>query len=359
MTDQDPPEEEPIPEQEGSSPDESATSTSRDRSRHWSEGIFDMGPVLWESLQRAGSSAVISAGLIDAFKDLDLAKTPLAGVVGAMVSDALFGSTSVSSVVAATLADARLSELAALAIGEDLSAWYAELTRVADSISSTSLVLARAYPTWEVEQAANWATKAWEITARNAPAQPNVAEALHLASAGQSTTGVLEAGLTLTGKQAESPQMTEGLLSPGTMARRLRDRLAELDSSLPNRLDGAWERVSHAGPDALSQAAHSLQEAIDWTLRAAAPDAVVLEWHVQARRPATELSRGRPTRRLRAEYILRERAHDRKAVDMWLKALGELVSVIEEMKHGNSDRGLDAVIRLIPTVEGLLAFLLL
>jgi hypothetical protein len=58
------------------------------------------------------------------------------------------------------------------------------------------------------------------------------------------------------------------------------------------------------GPAAASKAAHCAVEALDRTLRAAAPDDAVLSWHATTGRPASELTDRRlPTRALRVRFL--------------------------------------------------------
>jgi len=98
-------------------------------------------------------------------------------------------------------------------------------------------------------------------------------------------------------------------------------------------------------------------ELVDWSLRIAAPDDDVLSWHALGRRPRSELHDGRPTRSLRAKFILRDRPDDRTAARLYLRALNDLVEIVQSLKHDLEANDVVAVARLIPTVEGLLIFL--
>ena len=187
-----------------------------------------------------------------------------------------------------------------------------------------------------------------------------------LAGIGRGVVGVGAASLTLTSDEPDEEVLDalgdsgeiRALLAREAVYGGLRPALATLDSGLVRRLDGAWERVGTPGPDAASQAANSLMELIDATLRAAAPDGPVVAWHARERRPADEIHNGRPTRTLRVRFILDGRPEAAAAVDLSRKALGEFVSLLQGGKHDTRPRSLESVAQLIPMVEGWLLYLL-
>ena len=72
-----------------------------------------------------------------------------------------------------------------------------------------------------------------------------------------------------------------------------------------------------------------------------------------------DLHGGKPTRALRIKYLLRDRPGEANAARLHLRALNDLVQVIQGLKHGPGEKDILAVTRLIPTVEGLLIFVLL
>ena len=123
-------------------------------------------------------------------------------------------------------------------------------------------------------------------------------------------------------------------LGPLTPSTELRALLTKLYPSLPEKLDGARERISRGGPDAVAQAATSLQEALDWTLRLLAPEGDVLAWHASERRLPSDLRNGHPTRPLRVRYIVRGHPEKQSSVGLYLKVLPELLQAIERHKHG-------------------------
>lgn len=216
-----------------------------------------------------------------------------------------------------------------------------------------------ARPTLEIERPIAVSTRAWDDIVRRASRDPSEVEGLRLFAAGRGTLGSVAAGFALLDEEIDNQDDDDAstLLSREGLAEELRNRLESLHPDLPSRLDGAWERVATAGPAAASQAAHSLMELVDWSLRIAATDDDVLSWHALGRRPMSELNDGRPTRSLRAKFILRDRPDDQTAARLYLRALNDLVEIVQSLKHDLEANDVVAVARLIPTVEGLLVFL--
>jgi len=217
-------------------------------------------------------------------------------------------------------------------------------------------------PEWEAPL--RLGAQALALAARLAPPTPDLASTWRLLDAGRTTLGMSTAGLLLTRPEEGWPdecllEDQDELVSGPEEARvRLRAALGDLDPRLVQRLDGAWERVSRDGPDAASQAASSLVELIDWTLRRAGPEKDVLAWHAGAARSPSELDDGRPTRGLRVRFIVRERP-DAAAADFYARAIGDVLRLLQGHKHGSGAQHLAALARLVPTVEAYLAFLLL
>lgn len=135
-------------------------------------------------------------------------------------------------------------------------------------------------------------------------------------------------------------------------------QLGVLHPSLPDRLQGAWDRVEQAGPDALGQAANSAVELIDLALRCVAPDSEALAWHAREGHRADLLHEGRPTRRLRAAYATRDRPGDEVAAQCYLDGLSNLMKALQGAKHGPDGRDVNGMRRLIPAVEAFLGWLL-
>jgi Predicted pPIWI-associating nuclease len=140
-------------------------------------------------------------------------------------------------------------------------------------------------------------------------------------------------------------------------------RLGAIDATVPELLEGAWDDLERNGPAAASKAAHCLVEVLDRTLRAAAPENAVREWHTATGRPAGEFGdRARVTRPLRVRYIAREAGGAKKLViaqyDSLIGLLTPLHGRLEGIKHA-STADVTMVRTLLLTVESFLAVLFL
>ncbi len=244
-----------------------------------------------------------------------------------------------------------------LLLAQDL----ARLADVSHQVTSQFAMLGDSIASAALRRAALSGMRGWENAVIAFVERPDAGRFFPLGALGRGTVGVGSAVATLLPERddiARDADDDSGLLQPESFALALREKLRSLSPRLPQRLDGAWERVSRRGPDAASQAAHSLMEAIDWTLRLAAPAPAVLAWHAAEGRPTKELNEGEPTRPLRIAWLLRERPREAKAARLHLRAIDDLVGVIQSYKHSDNEADVEAVARLIPTVEGLLIFVL-
>lgn len=137
--------------------------------------------------------------------------------------------------------------------------------------------------------------------------------------------------------------------------------IAGLDAVCPGaseQLLGAWERLDNPGPAAVSQAADSIVELVDRTLRALAPKDEVLRWHTSQSRSKDELHNGGPTRRLRIIYIFRSSEYPDRAARAAEHLVG-LCSLAQGEKHaGSGTAGLAALRLTLAGVEGALSLLL-
>lgn len=159
------------------------------------------------------------------------------------------------------------------------------------------------------------------------------------------------------------PSASEAAVDANTIGEehraQLRAALEVLEPRLLERWDGAWATLAAGSPNAASQAAHSIQELIDWTLRLAAPDDRVLEWHRSEGRPDAEVIDGRPTRGLRVRFLLGARADD-AAGKLFLGGLTKTVSALQQAKHGLEGPAGPIVIRsVLLNTESFLGFVLL
>lgn len=190
---------------------------------------------------------------------------------------------------------------------------------------------------------------------------PGVAvDFVRLEAAGRTTFGLASVSAFIT--RYTGPADVPGkdwLVAPTETRDQLLLRLKDLDEALPAKLHGAWDRASRPGPSAASQAANTLVELIDWSLRLAAPDEAVLDWHVAEHRSPTELHEGRPTRGLKVRFLLRYHGADGVAADTYAKHVAEILKLLQGGKHHLVDEDLTIIRHTIPSVEGLLSFVLL
>lgn len=174
-----------------------------------------------------------------------------------------------------------------------------------------------------------------------------------IALASQTAVGVSETGIKILQPDWEPDIPLEPV---GTD--RLDALLGAIHPDLPAKRQGAWRRIREGGPDAVSQAAHSLVELLDWTLRLMAPDDEVKRWmdaDPMRRRELAENS-GRPTRTMRAQLVVRDHPEHRPETALFVKAVAGLNTALQAPKHRlGASHSLDSYAM---TVEGVLLFLL-
>lgn len=170
--------------------------------------------------------------------------------------------------------------------------------------------------------------------------------------AGHGVAGLLGTEL-LTGELDEeqldeaSRRVDSGLVLPWQEARsaadaELADVLTRLDPTVPELLAGAWEDVGRRGPAALVKIATCAVEALDRSLRAAAPknDPAVLGWLSERGGPELIDSNGRATRTGQIRYLLRDRGRDARLVERQVESIAALandvVGRIQAAKHASN-----------------------
>jgi hypothetical protein len=245
----------------------------------------------------------------------------------------------------------------ATAYANRLTGLSAAITLVQELPSSTAIAQASAAAR-RVERLNTASLTSWRRLIVQSPVA--VVDLVRLEAAGRTTYGLANASALIT--RAIGPSDAPGkawLTAPAETRDELLLRLRELDAALPAKLHGAWDRTSRPGPSAASQAAGTLVELIDWSLRLAAPDQAVLEWHASENRSAAELHEGGPTRGLRVRFLLRYRGADGVAADTYTKHLAEILKLLQGGKHRLEDEDLTIIRCTIPSVEGLLSFVLL
>ncbi|WP_126641063.1 hypothetical protein [Embleya hyalina] len=139
--------------------------------------------------------------------------------------------------------------------------------------------------------------------------------------------------------------------------------LGDLDRTVPELLDGAWHTIRNQGPAAAVTIANCVVEAMDRSLRAAAPDDQVHPWHARNRRPSAEITKdGRPTRALRVNYVMRGFKGEAELVRAQIDALVTMTTRIsnhgQKLKHA-SQGDITTARTLVCTVESLLMSLFL
>lgn len=143
----------------------------------------------------------------------------------------------------------------------------------------------------------------------------------------------------------------------------MRERLGGIDPSVPELLAGAWDDLERNGPAAVEKASHCVIEVMDRTLRAAAPDAEVREWHRQSGRPKSEWEdQERPPHALRIKFLAQGLGGARTVAVAQFDSLTSLHTALrsrlQASKHAS--RGDLATVRsLLVCAEALLTLLFL
>ena len=249
------------------------------------------------------------------------------------------------------------------ALQASLSAQIESIRSAANLVETHNALLAGLRPSIEVARPAVLATRAWQDVVRVTPPTDDALYLPRLDVAGRTTGWAVHAGVVLTEQDDEELERIEAevvaSLGSRTASSQLRVGLAEIDERLAEKLDGAWERIIRGGADSTSQAANSLMELIDWTLRELAPNDAVLAWHSTEGRPAKELHEGKPTRPLRVRYAVRQYPEKNSSLNLYLKAVAELTDTIQGAKHGLDRNSRKALVPVAMVIEGLLHFLVI
>jgi hypothetical protein len=175
------------------------------------------------------------------------------------------------------------------------------------------------------------------------PVAPDLDELTFAVRASRSVAGIVAADLLVADGNLddEAGELLEAeIVEPwltGSEASRslLFTRLGVLDPYVPDLLRGAWSQVEADGPAATSMASHAVQEAIDRTLRAIAPNDVVLRLYAAGRLPNNAVyekdGERHPTRTGRIAAALHERHPDQpKLIAAQAKALATSVAFLTE-----------------------------
>jgi hypothetical protein len=252
------------------------------------------------------------------------------------------------------------SMASARSLTREFSAQFAAMRQVAELVEQQNRQLLRLRPRWEIAQPASLATRAFEDILRTATTNGTGALLSRVDAAGRTTGWTLDAStrLSVPAIDGDLEDATETALGPVGVSAELRVRLAAIDRELPTKLDGAWERIDNGGTDAGRQAAHSLMEALDWTLRLLAPEDDVLAWYAaQVPKPPNALDeKRRPTRSLKLRFTVRDNPEKAFAIDLYQRAIKGLVGSLQDPKHGIGTTDPRALAPVAMTVESFLLF---
>jgi hypothetical protein len=334
------------------------------------EPILRQAEEVREQMARTISGLVSPALLADAFGQAsrvsEMVRLPAAVVEMSALSHGLLGDSMITASLAARSANAALlhafSTTTALDLSRTTQAMVASLTELGALVENQNLALARLHPGIEVARSVSLATRAWRDvvqTSRGERGSPYFGRA---AVIGRGAGWAITSGIALTDSTDEITDAvhieTAAVLGAATTSATLREHLRALDPRLCDRLDGAWDSITRGGPDAASQAAHSLMELVDWTLRQVSPDDQVLAWHKAGGRPQSELHEGRPKRTLRVRFAVRDKPDKEPSLFLFVRATSGLVDALQGPKHGQQAHRKEALAPVALTVEALLLFLL-
>lgn len=294
--------------------------------------------------------------------------------VGTDVTRILAGSSAVSAWADAQNVHMKLAGLMKPLPGIAIPASpvLAQMSEMADRLTAHTSLLARLRLPAVLDQATAESARGWRMLIDRLSEQPTVS-LTSTSIAGTFTLGTSVSARILrttfddadeVGEIDEEVKEPKGLLTAITIGEQYRQQLhgalGALDPRLLERWNGAWERLVVEGPDGPSQAAHSIQELIDWTLRLAAPRDDVLAWHKAKGGTEDQLNKdGLPTRGLMMRYILGGRADD-KAGKLFMSSLNKIVEALQQAKHAFDGPAGPAMIRsVLLNAESFLGFVLI
>lgn len=278
-------------------------------------------------------------------------------------------SSSAAAIAETYLISARVAGAASLGAGAGLQDLTKELSlgiaaKLVAQLSDATLFLNQFEAPPELQRATTVSARAWRLLLGDSWEKQQAARIDRISCAGIQAVAAASVAVLLTDEDERRDfELHETLPGswpdgPTRVREQLYQTLAELHPKLPLRLQGAWDCVRRPGPDGASQAAHSLQELIDWTLRLAAPDEDVLRWHRTTGRDMKELPNRKPTRNLRAKYVLRDRPSEHTSARLFLRSMADLTTSLQQTKHGLHCVNEPIIGYLILNVESLLGFLL-
>jgi hypothetical protein len=313
---------------------------------------------------------------VDQFKLMDKI-TPLAAhqlqlSTSADLARIVFPNSGVETWRLSLLAQSNVARLANVQLPDVTPALLGVIAARTDVAAGLSERLAVNLPGTALSRATAQTARAWQ---RYTALKPTAHRLEMSAAAGSTVGGIIGSDLLLATEDADAEELAADIdaqvVEPwqnGTIAARadLHAVLGAIDPSIADFLIGGWEDVDRKGAAAASKIAHCVVEAVDHTLRALAPPEAAAAWlRQEGRTPAkTDFDHnGKPTRRGRIAYALRNRPGDRLLVQNQEAALVGLVAQVQGqaqgIKHAPGAATVTYAQTLLVTAEGLLMQLVL
>ncbi|MET7374802.1 hypothetical protein [Micromonospora arida] len=331
-----------------------------------------------QTIQDIARTAMPNASVlaVDQFRFLDkvtpLAVQPLQLSVSADLARNVFANTAVETWRMSLLAQSNVARLASVQLSDVSPALLGVLAARAEVAAGLSERLAGNFPGKVLDGATAQTARAWQ---RYTALKPTAHRLEMSAAAGSAVGGIIGSDLLLITEGVEAEELAADIdaqvVEPwhtGAIAARtdLHAALQAIDPSIADFLIGGWEDVERKGAAAASKIAHCVVEAVDHTLRALAPPEAAAAWlRRDGRTPAkTDFDdKGKPTRRGRIAYALRNRPGDRLLVQNQEAALAGLVAQVQGqaqgVKHAPGAATVTYAQTLLVTAEGLLMQLVL
>ncbi|GIF10334.1 hypothetical protein [Actinoplanes teichomyceticus] len=287
------------------------------------------------AMPNAASLAVDQFKLFDRITPAASHRSQLSATAG--LARAVFPGTGVETWRVSLLTRSNVARLADVRLPGVPPALLGVLAARTDVAAGLAERLAVSIPGAAVDRATARTARAWQ---RYTALKPTAHRLRMSAAAGSVVGGIIGGDLLLATEDGDAEELAGDIgaqvVEPwhaGTVAARteLHAALRAIDPSIADFLIGAWEDVERKGAAAASKIAHCVVEAVDHTLRAlAAPDAAAAWLRRDGRSPAkTDFDGGKPTRRGRIAYALRDRPGDRLLVQNQEAALAGLVAQLQ------------------------------
>jgi hypothetical protein len=324
----------------------------------------------------------MSAVVLPNLRGLDRATPPTLRLIEqantARLSKAILGESALSSWRVALQANSQLEELSkAFAAAHRLPvppSVLADLARIGTAqVRLTSWAVDQDPGRRLLGELSGRPLSMWRDLVVGLPVRPGTGQLRVSAFAGHGTLGLLGGDVLTSDIDEElddqaSDEVEKEVLTPWRAERllvtdELYSVLRRLDPKVPDLLDGAWDDVARRGPAAVEKIATCATEVLDRTLRAAAPDDAVREWHARTGRPTSEWERqDRPPHALRVRFLANQLGGERAVVEAQAEALALLHRRVRDRLQAakHASRGDIAAVRtLLVTGESLLITLLL